>query len=283
MTDIIDVTRPIGAAAPVVLDSPHSGTDCPADFGYAVAPEDLRLGEDPKVDALFADAPSQGATLVAARFPRTYIDPNRAAQEIDPDLLDAPWPDDTPISERTRAGAGVIPRYCGPDLIPIYDRKLTVAETRNRLDGYWHPYHRALRAALDDAHGEFGGVWHLNCHSMEAVWGENWPRAGQPVEYDFILGDRDGTTSDPAFTDFLRETLEGLGYRVGVNDGPKGVELVRANGDPADNRHSVQIEINRALYWDEEGYRPNDGWAALRENLSRFVAAICAHATERCR
>ena len=30
--------------------------------------------------------------LLAAQFPRTYLDPNRHAGDIDVDLLDAPWP-----------------------------------------------------------------------------------------------------------------------------------------------------------------------------------------------
>jgi N-formylglutamate amidohydrolase len=91
---------------------------------------------------------------------------------------------------------------------------------------------------------------------------------------DFVLGDRDRTTCDPAFTDFVRQALSSLGYAVKVNDPYKGVELVRAHSDPGRGRHSLQVEINKRLYMDEERYVPNAGYATLQKNLTSLVEAI---------
>ena len=82
--------EPSGTVVPLVLDSPHSGTEYPADFGAAQSQEALRTAEDSYVDELYAAAPELGATLIAARFPRAYIDPNRSVLDIDTSLLDAP-------------------------------------------------------------------------------------------------------------------------------------------------------------------------------------------------
>jgi len=60
---------------PIVIDSPHSGFDYPPDF-CPVAPVAAVLTScDRFVDELWGAAPQYGATLVAALFPRAYIDP----------------------------------------------------------------------------------------------------------------------------------------------------------------------------------------------------------------
>src|SRR6202162_621614 len=72
---------------PLVLDSPHSGALYPEDFAYCCPLPVLRRAEDCYVDELFDAAPSHGATLIGAVFPRSYIDVNRAADDLDPGLL----------------------------------------------------------------------------------------------------------------------------------------------------------------------------------------------------
>ena len=74
-----------------MLDSPHSGTQYPADFGCIAPTHVIRKAEDAFVDELFAAAPQCGASLLRALFPRTYIDPNRSLDDIDQALLDEAW------------------------------------------------------------------------------------------------------------------------------------------------------------------------------------------------
>src|SRR5262250_886224 len=80
------------AARPLVVDSPHSGRAYPEDFGHAAPLALLRRAEDAFVDDLYEDAPRHGAGFLKALFPRSYVDPNRHAAEIDPAMLDGPWP-----------------------------------------------------------------------------------------------------------------------------------------------------------------------------------------------
>jgi N-formylglutamate deformylase len=94
--------------APLVLDSPHSGTEYPADFGTAVTVDLLRQAEDSYVDELYGAGPDLGATLIAARFPRSYIDPNRSMLDIDAALLEGPWPGPAIPSPKTAKGIGLI-------------------------------------------------------------------------------------------------------------------------------------------------------------------------------
>lgn len=265
-------------ALPVVVDSPHSGVVDPPDFTHVCPRRLLRDAEDVDVDALVADAPDHGAALLCALFPRSYIDVNRAVDDLDENLIEGEWPGGLAGSDRSRQGMGLIRRSCRPG-VPMYDRRLSVAEVQARIDGYYMPYHATLAEMLDAAHARWGKVWYLDCHSMPSVA----PLLGGGAERgpaDFVLGDRDGTTCDPDFTAFLAETLRGMGYAVRVNDPYKGVELVRRHGRPAEGRHAVQIEVNRGLYIDERTLERHDGFDAVRNAMGRLIAAACAYAAD---
>lgn len=279
---VYDLWLPESAAAPVVFDSPHSGAEYPADFD-SVAPEKrLRRAEDMFVDDLFSAAPSQGATLLAAKFPRSYIDPNRAKDDIDRRLIDGNWPGKVSVTEKSRLGHGLIWRLCPPDL-PMYDRKLTVGEVQARIGKYYRPYHTALHDAIAGARERFGCVYHVNCHSMPAVSAPMIVDAtGARRRADFVLGDREGTSCAPDFRNMVRAKLEDMGYAVALNDPYKGVELIAAYSDPADNRHSLQIEINRALYMDETRFERDAGYNGLKTGIDRLIAAICEYAAGGC-
>jgi N-formylglutamate deformylase len=95
---------------------------------------------------------------------------------------------------------------------------------------------------------------------------------------DVVLGDRDGTSCEGAFTRLCAESFAALGYSVAVNDPYKGVELVRRHGRPAERRHSLQIELKRTLYMDETTLEPNAGYPRLARDLGEVAAAIAAYA-----
>jgi len=267
---------PRAEVAPVVFDSPHSGTAYPEDFGTIAPLATLRRSEDAFVDEIFNSAPSHGAPLIAAQFPRIYIDPNRDLIDLDPAMLDGPWPDPLVPSRKTELGVGLIWRIMPPDA-RLYDRLLSVEEVRGRIDRCWKPYHRAVAGAIEETHERFGKSWHVNCHSMPAV-GNAASEDGPVARAEFVLGDRDGTTCEPGFTAFVAGQLRDMGYEVKINEPYKGVELVRRYSDPAKGRHSLQLEINRKLYMDEQTIEKSAGFGELQRNMDKLVAAICAYA-----
>lgn len=267
-------------ACSVIFDSPHSGADYPDDFDHVVPLERIRRAEDMFVDELFAAAPAHGADLIAALFPRSYVDVNRAIDDLDPALLSGRWPGQLGAGEKARLGHGLVWRLCPPD-INIYARKLSPDHVHQRIERYWRPYHDRLRQSIDALHRQFGAVWHVNCHSMPSGTKGYFLNGAGPV--DFVLGDRDGTTCSAEFLDVVRETLRQMGYTVKVNDPYKGVELVRAYSDPPAGRHSLQIEINRALYMDEVSFERLAGFDPLKCNIDRLIGTICEFARDRVR
>jgi N-formylglutamate deformylase len=263
--------------SPLVLDSPHSGISYPADFGYCCDLASLRRAEDTHVEKLYDFANAAGAAWVEALFPRSYLDANRNVTEIDESMLDAPWPQevatDPVVLSKVRLGKGLIWRTTDEGL-PLYDRVLTVAEVQARIQTCWQPYHAAVAEAINQAHAWHGYSIHINCHSMPAVSTSNATDFPGLVHADFVVGNRDDTTSSAALAQLVVQHLRGLGYDVAYNHPYKGVELVRRYGKPEHNRHSIQLEINRKLYMDEQTLAMHAGFAPLQAHLRTLVETL---------
>jgi N-formylglutamate deformylase len=264
-------------AVPLVFDSPHSGTDYPADFAHAADPQILRHAEDTHIADLWGGAVATGAVLLEAHFPRSYIDANRAPDDMAADQIEGDFPGMLNPSIKSRLGIGLCWTRVPPDGGPMYHRRLTAAEVGARIETYHRPYQTQLRALLDDSHRHWGAVWHINCHSMQEKASAMSTQARGTPRPDFVLGDLDGTACEPALTETVRAFLAARGYSVAINDPYKGMELIRANGAPAQGRHSLQIEVNRKLYMDERSREPNDGYGALKACFSALAAHLAAH------
>jgi len=263
---------------PLVFDSPHSGTEFPTDFRPIAPFVDVRRSEDSFIDEIHGSAPGRGAVLLRALFPRIYIDPNRSAADLDPEQIDGDWPDPLTPGNKTAIGMGLIWTKASSDA-DLYGRKLTVAEVRHRIDTYLNPYQRKLCQELDRIDATFGGVWHVNCHSMPRMTTARGPegKAGL-IRPDFIIGTLDGAAAGEEFTELTRATLAGFGYDVRVNENFKGVELIRMFSDPSANRHSLQIEINRGLYMDEQTGWRNDTYETLKGHMNDLIRVLADYA-----
>lgn len=267
--DVLVRNDPTGTRLPVVFDSPHSGREYPEDFQFVCSLLALRRAEDAFVEELYAAGPEFGATLLHALFPRSYIDVNRAIDDIDPEVVEN-WTGRARPTERSAAGYGLIRRLCRLDE-PLYDGRLSASIVMDRINRYYHPYHFQLARVIDELWTRFGSVWHVDVHSM--------PSRGRVA--DFVIGDLDGTTADRAFVDLVAAHLGGLGYRVAINDPFKGVELIRRYSDPSRGRHSIQLEINRALFMDEDTLEKRSSFDSVRRDVTSLIRAIGAFAEDR--
>lgn len=276
------IERPAVEPVPLVCDSPHSGTWYPDDYRHAVDRALLRGGEDTHVEALWQAVPAVGGTLVHAHFPRTYIDPNRNLEDLDTSLLAEPWPEPVSPGEKSRLGYGLVWRNVRAG-VPIYDRQLTVAEVKHRIDSCYRPYHAALNEAIEQSATRFGGVWHLNLHSMPNDAYQRLQIVSPHPLADFVLGDRDGKTCEPGFVDLVERELRARGYSVARNDPYKGVQLIERIGQPARNRHSLQIEIRRPVYMDEATRARHAGFAQVQADLTAVLHVLAGYVKDRVR
>ncbi|MDR3450402.1 MAG: N-formylglutamate amidohydrolase [Alphaproteobacteria bacterium] len=264
---------PTGEPSPFIIGSPHSGRIYPADFDYACPLPLLRQAEDAYVDELVTGASQAGATVVMAEFPRSMIDVNRAETDIDPAAIDGAWPVPLAPDAMTLRGFGLVRRLCRNGVL-LYRAPLKAAEAMRRIETYYRPYHEGLRSLVQMRLAQQGVCYLLDMHSMSDRFENGISRP------DFVLGDRDGTSCDPAFTRRVQRILQDMGYRVVLNDPYKGREIMRrygATGAPGTGgAQALQIEINRKLYLDEINIEKSSGFARLREDLTEFFRLVSA-------
>jgi N-formylglutamate amidohydrolase len=267
---VLDLYAPAGRRLPLVLASPHSGSEYPADFVAAsrLDPLALRQSEDSFVDELFAAAPQLGAPLLSARFPRAYLDVNREAYELDPAMFCDALPSYVNAgSPRVRIGLGTIARIvaCGKN---IYAGKLHFADAERRIQCLYHPYHQVLRRLVQETAGMFGGYLLVDCHSMPSN-----PGCGQDGA-DVVLGDCYGAACAPQILDAARRLLAGRGFKVAINAPYAGGFTTGFYGRPSAHRHALQIEINRALYMDERSFCRKPSFGRLVEHLADLIEQL---------
>jgi N-formylglutamate amidohydrolase len=257
---------------PFVFNSPHSGRYYPKRF-LAMSRLDaqtIRRSEDCYVDELFAGATGFGAPMLAANFPRAYLDVNREPWELDPRMFRDTLPSYANIrSPRVAGGLGTIPRLVGEGL-DIYAARLPFSEAAERIEHIYKPYHERLKRLVARTHAQFGLAVLIDCHSMPANI-----RVGEGgLRPDFIVGDRFGASAASALTEHAIGVLTGMGYRVAHNKPYAGGFITEHYGRPARGLHTLQIEVNRGLYMDEKTYRKTGGFAAIANDLTRFAAGL---------
>lgn len=263
------ILRPHVRTAPFVLCSPHSGSHYTRYFldQSCLDPLTLRKSEDYCVDELFACAASLGAPLLAARFPRAYLDANREPYELDPDLFDDVLPEYANTqSVRVIGGLGTIARIVA-DGEEIYRRPLRLEDALERIERLYVPFHEALANLLEDTRRQFGYAVLIDCHSMPSSLAT---QTGSPRP-QFVLGDRFGHACDLRLTRFLRDAIAAKGYDVQLNRPYAGGYITEHYGRPVRGIHAIQLEINRSLYMNETAITQNNGFARLQSDLTTII------------
>jgi N-formylglutamate deformylase len=272
----VQTLLPTVPAIALVCDSPHSGTDYPADFGHAVALSELRKCEDTHIQWLWDAVPGVGGTLIHATFPRSYIDPNRHEHDIDVAMLADAWPGVAEPMERTlKLGNGLVSSHT-PTRLPIYARRLSASEVAHRIEHYWRPYRRALEEAMLMA-ARRGPRWHLNLHSMPSNAYERLGRVAPGPLADVVLGNLNGRSCSTAFTELVAAAFRHHGYSVAINEPYAGQDLLRQFGMPSRGHQSLQIELNRGIYLDEQTRELLPRASAVREDIADVLREIATH------
>ena len=255
---------------PLVLGSPHSGRNYPPSFlaQSGLSLNQLRQSEDCYVDRLLEPLTAFGIPLIAANFPRIYLDLNRGPDEWPPELSPSEtFSEARPISPRARAGLGVVPLRIGPDT-DIYPHAITGDLIQGRLDALYHPYHDDLRGLLQTAKAHNGHALLLDCHSMPGHDASGQRRA------DMVLGNCYGDSCHAHTLDFIETVFTDLGYETVRNHPYAGGYITSHYGKPADNVEAIQIEINKDLYLNSATLEPHAGLAKLTVNMQAAILQI---------
>ena len=267
-----EVLEPADWRAPIIFNSPHSGSVYPYDFLSASRIDllTLRRSEDSFMDELITDLSGRGFPTVRVNFPRSYVDVNREPYELDPRMFSGRLPSFANTrSMRVAGGLGTIPRVVG-DGQEIYRERLSVDDALSRIEALYKPYHRALRRLINKVHQAFGTVVVVDCHSMPSIGVSR----DEPRRPDVVIGDRYGTSCAPLLPDTVENTMSRLGYSVGRNKPYAGGFITEHYGNPAAGLHAIQLELNRAIYMDERRREKGPRFAQVAADFAALADAL---------
>lgn len=264
------LSRPRHWRQPLIFCSPHSGRDYPRKL-LSASPlplETLRRSEDAYVDQLIPRFAGDLVPVLAAQFPRLFVDVNRAPSELDPSLFSGPV-EGASLSRSSRvvAGFGVIPKLAA-DGRSIYPQRLPASEARNRLRFCYDQYHLALKELI--AHGQrtFDRLLVVDWHSMPST------AAGNGELHDIVLGDLFGTSCSENDISLWEEAFVAEGFSVGRNTPYAGGYVASHYGRPAEGVGVLQIEINRGLYMDERRVARGRRFGQFAERIEQVVDRV---------
>jgi len=269
-----EIVEPAQWRAPIIFNSPHSGSAYPGEF-LNVSRIDLptlRRSEDSFMDELIGGLGDRGFAVVRVHFPRSYVDVNREPYELDPRMFSGRLPSFANTrSMRVAGGLGTIPRVVG-DGQEIYRERLAVDDALARIETLYKPYHRALRRLINRVHQSFGTVVVVDCHSMPSIGVSR----DEPRRPDLVIGDRYGTSCSPLLPDRVEEIMSRLGYSVGRNKPYAGGFITEHYGNPASGLHVIQLELNRAVYMDERRREKGPRFAKVAADFAALADALAS-------
>ncbi len=269
-----EIVEPAEWRAPIIFNSPHSGSVYPHDFLHAsrIDIAALRRSEDSFMDELIGGLSARGFPTVRVHFPRSYVDVNREPYELDPRMFIGRLPSFANTrSMRVAGGLGTIPRVVG-DGQEIYRERISIDEALARIEALYKPYHRALRRLINKAHQAFGVAVLVDCHSMPSIGVSR----DEPRRPDVVIGDRYGTSCAPLLPDMVEQTMGALGYSIGRNKPYAGGFITEHYGNPASGLHTVQVELNRSVYMDERRRERGPRFDEVAKHFAILADALAA-------
>jgi N-formylglutamate amidohydrolase len=221
-----------GAARPVLVSIPHYGSEpLPgigdehfADPGFRRFPQGYT---DAGAAQLYGDLHEAGATVVATRCSRLFVDVNRRRGDFET------------AGPEVRSRRGVVRTHISDDRA-IFARPLGRDELERRLRAVYDPYHHALDRAAERLLRRHGRGVVLDAHTAsEKGMGE----------HEVVIGTRRGATAGEPLREAVAATFGEHGFDVQHDlPGYAGAHIVqRFAGDHTSPLQAVQIEVNSRL------------------------------------
>ncbi len=247
---------------PLLISMPHVGQEIPGALAGRMTGAGRELADtDWHVDRLYDFCRELGASVIRARYSRYVVDLNR-----DPGGSALyPGQSETEICPTTSFGDQLLYR---DGETPTSD------EVAERVERYWRPYHKRLRAELDRLRQKYGVALLWDAHSIKS----RVPQFFEGTLPDLNLGTGGGVSCAPEVAARLLELGQKSPYKTVLNGRFKGGYITRHYGDPARNIHAIQMEIAQASYMREEAPYTflEDRAQALRPVLKDMLRAYQA-------
>lgn len=257
-------------SAPIVVSVPHAGTCFPAETIQTLATSDpiiLRQDSDLYVHELFQAAIELDLNFIATPISRYVIDLNRNPQDTNSAFVAGAPTIPNPkflglVAHKTTLGEPLLARVLNPD------------ELTKRIANYHSPYIQTLEELVAICVKNFGFCIHIDAHSMPSKAALGHDDTGA-VRADIVPGDLNGKSCSPKLTKFVSDFFENHGLSVSPNIPYAGAFISQHFGNPSQGVHTLQIELNRKLYMNEQTKEKiPDRFAILQNQITALLMSL---------
>ncbi len=138
----------------------------------------------------------------------------------------------------------------------------------------YEPFHQSVREIYANFKSNgFKHVYHLDAHSMPSV-GTSMHKDPGEKRAEIVISDSLGKSCDKKYRDLVIAAYVTAGFKVGYNWPYVGGRLTEQYGKPAAGQHTIQVELNRALYMDEKSKQLNDGYKDVQNKIAKALGYI---------
>ena len=252
---------------PFFLSIPHSGEQVPEEVTWlqGLSEPVLMRDVDRYVDTLYKPViEKQKIPSVVSPWHRYVVDLNRKTDQYD---LDAVVGADKP--------SGTEPKGLHWSITTQNEKLIQQPMTQDLheqlVTRYYRPFHDSVQEMRSKIFNSFGKVFHLDLHSMPSLGTDLHPDPGQS-RAEVVVSDCIGTSASSEFKDLVMEAYQVAGFQVAYNWPYVGGGITRTYGEPKKQFHTIQVELNRALYMDEISKQIKEG--GLLEVQKKLETAI---------
>jgi N-formylglutamate amidohydrolase len=232
---------------PILITVPHAGNIYPDLFikNLKINLCEVRRIEDYQSNKILGQIDEQMADIIIAQCSRAVVDLNRSRNAIDYSMFTQVF-EHEPVSEKQmiKYGLGVFPnKIFGKTILK---NPLPFSYAIHMLEHYYDPFHKSLNKQIMYLKNTFGFCYHIDLHTMPSKALLNFKK-----EPDIVLGDNFGKSCSIGLINYFQNVFQENGFTVEVNNPYAGGFITRNYGNPSKGVHTVQIEINRKIYMDE--------------------------------
>lgn len=233
---------------PLFVSIPHSGEKIPKEATWLLNKEQhiLLCDIDRFVDQLYLPVIKKNKIPSIYSFCHRYaLDLNRLETDISKETVIG-------IKDKISTNSGLASglywtKTTKGDL--LLSSPLDWATHSTLLDKIYYPFHEAIESYQKIFLKNFKEVYHLDLHSMPS-YGTLAHRDNGKKRPEVVISDLDGKSCSTPFVNLVKKAFNNY-FEVSYNWPYKGGGVTRKHASPEKNCHTIQIELRRDLYMDE--------------------------------
>lgn len=232
---------------PFFVTIPHSGEKVPdfCSWLQGLPEETLMCDVDRYVDRLYE--PSLQALKIPwikTEWHRYAADLNRIPADVDADSVRGHA---TKAGTHSRGFHWVVTTTS----LPLMTGPMAQEMHQDLVELIYEPFHQSIRNQYQNFEKQgFKKIFQIDAHSMPSV-GTKMHRDPGEKRADIVVSDCLGKSAQKEFVDLVIAAYVRAGFKVGYNWPYMGGRVSEQYGEPSKGHHTVQVEMNRALYMDE--------------------------------